>query len=178
MQRAGVLSAVAAALLVASACGDGSDGAGTADDVPRFPAVFAYYAGEPVHFVHSEASDEQIAGVLTGMMASVVPAVGSLAAVPDEALSTVYVFTNGVKPEDTPRGPLDFQPDVFDTAPGDPAYTPLRRVVEASWLDGGAARVLRSVAEIEEAEAAGELELTPTDVVVVAPLLTWPGGSR
>jgi anti-sigma regulatory factor (Ser/Thr protein kinase) len=45
------------------------------------------------------------------------------------------VFANGVKPENTPLGPLGFQPDVFDSAPGDPDYTPLRRIVEARWSD-------------------------------------------
>lgn len=61
--------------------------------------------------------------MLTAMMGSPVLIVPSLARVPAEALATVYVFSNGVTP-DGPRGPLGFQPDVFDSAPGDEAHSP------------------------------------------------------
>lgn len=145
---------------------------------PRVPPVFGYYDGESIFFIHTEASDEKISTVLTDMMGSPVPTVESLARVPDEATSTVYVFTNGVTPTDTPEGPMGFQPDVFDTAPGDPEYTPLRQIVEVTWKNEDQAQVLKSVEELRQAESDGRLTLTPTDVVVVAPLLTWPGDQR
>ena len=88
-------------------------------DAPRVPPVFGYYAGEEVFFMHTETSSDQIAATLERMMGSPVPVVESLAEVPEQARSAVYVFTNGVKPTDTSSGPLGFAPDVFDTAPGD-----------------------------------------------------------
>jgi hypothetical protein len=203
-RRLAVGAIAGAGALVLAACGDGADdptlsapegapataatggdmgtGGGTAEgmnaDAPRVPPVFAYYDGEEVFFIHTEVSDEKIAQVLEGMMGSPVPVVPALAEVPDEALGTVYVFTNGVKPEDTPLGPLNFQPDVFDSAPGDPGYTPLRRIVEVTWSDDAQAEVLTSVDQIEQAESAGELTLKPTEVVVNTPFLTWPQGQR
>jgi hypothetical protein len=54
---------------------------------------------------------------------SPVVVVARLADVSEELVGIVYVFANGVEPDETPRGPLGFQPDVFDSAPGDPDYT-------------------------------------------------------
>lgn len=162
----------------AAAQADGAMGTAMSPEAPRVPPVFAYYDRQPIAFIHTEASDEQIAQALEGMMGSPVPVVESLAQVPDEALGNVYVFANGVKPDDTPLGPLGFQPDVFDSAPGDAEYTPLRRVVEVTWSDDAEAEVLTSVEEITSARSAGELTFEPTDVVVNAPLLTWPRGQR
>lgn len=155
----------------------GSQIDGMTADVPRFPPVAAYYDGEQVFFAHTETSDREISDMLTGMMDSPVITVPELARTPDAALGPVYVFTNGVWP-DGPRGPLGFQPDVFDTAPGEPAYTPLRRLVQLTWTEDAQQRLLTSSAEIEQAVDAGELSMKRTDVVVNAPLLTWPGGQR
>lgn len=145
---------------------------------PRVPAVFAWYEEEAVAFIHTEVSDESIAQLLEGMMGSPVPVVESLALMPSEGLSTVYVFMNGVVPEDTPTGPTGFQPDVFDTVPGDDAYTPLREIVTVTWNDVDRARLLTSTAEIEAAEGDGLILLERTGIVVNAPMLTWPGGQR
>lgn len=191
---------VTAAALVLAACGTGGDdatpataptaatngvagmgreaGAGMSVDAPRVPPVFGYHDGERVFFIHTEVSDAKIAGLLEQMMGSPVPVVESLARLPDGTLGAVYVFTNGVKPEDTPLGPLNFQPDVFDSAPGDDDYSPLRQIVEVTWNDGSQPEVLTAVQEITAAESAGRLTLEPTGVVVNAPLLTWPGGRR
>lgn len=147
-------------------------------DAPRVPPVFGYHDGEPIAFIHTEVSDPQIGGVLEEMMGSPVPVVASLAAVPEQARSTVYVFTNGVVPEDTPAGPVGFQPDVFATAPGDDGYTPLVEIVEATWAEQAQTDLLTTTEQIQAAEADGSLTLEPTGVVINAPLLTWPGGQR
>ncbi|MDP8960505.1 MAG: hypothetical protein M3N32_02635 [Actinomycetota bacterium] len=151
---------------------------GQMPDVPPVPPVFGYYDDREVFFIHPEASDPAVAEMLAQMMGSPVPVVASLAQVPQPALGSVYVFTNGLRPQATPAGPFGFQPDVFDSAPGHPAYTPLRRVVKVSWNDPGQARLLISTADIGEAHWRGEVTLEATPVVVNAPLLTWPGGHR
>lgn len=151
---------------------------GMAADAPRIPPVFGYYDGSDIRFIHTEASDPEIARTLEGMMGSPVPVVPSLAQVPDDARSTVYVFTNGVTPADTPAGPLGFQPDVFDSAPGDQDYTPLREIVLVTWADGAQPRLLAAAEEVADAEAAGDVALEDSNVVVNIPLLTWPGGER
>ncbi len=126
-------------------------------DAPRVPPVFGYYDGEAVFFIHTEASDPAIASTLEGMMGSPVPVVKSLAETPQDARSSVYVFTNGVVPDDTSSGPLGFAPDVFDSAPGDQDYTPLRELMLVTWSAEDDARVLTSEQEVLDAEAAGEL---------------------
>lgn len=147
-------------------------------DAPRLPAVFAYAAGEPIAFVHPEVSDPAIAEILGGMMGSPVITVPALAEVPDAALATVYVFTNGLTPQDTPSGPLGFQPDIFDAVPGDLDYSPLRRLVRVTWADESQARVLTSIEALTEAVDRGLVTLEPTDIVVNAPVVRWPGGQR
>lgn len=157
--------------------GGQTDGMAAAQNVPQFPPVAAYYDGERVFFAHTETSDATISDMLTGMMGSAVITVPELSRTPGDALGPVYVFTNGVRP-DGPRGPLGFQPDVFDSAPGDPDYTPLRHLVRLAWSKDAKPRLLTSSAEVEGAVDAGELSMRGTGVVVNAPMLIWPGGQR
>lgn len=144
-------------------------------DAPNLPPVFGYYEGSGIAFVHPEASSREVASLLTRMMGSPVLTVPSLAEVPDEALSEVYVFTNGVVPEGF-RGPFGFQPDVFAHAPVDDEYSPLVEVVTVTWEDEEEARELTSLSQIREVEEAGEVTVEATGDVVNAPMLTWPGG--
>lgn len=138
------------------------------------PPVKAYLDGKEVLFVHTEASDPQVADRLTKMKDSPVLVVPGLARAPAEMVATAYVFTNGVKG----GGPFKFQADVFDNPPGTPAYSPLRRVVLVAWNDERSARLLKSADEVSAAIARGEVAATDTGVVVNMPLLTWPGGKR
>ena len=92
-------------------------------DQPAMPAVSGYAEGEEILFLHTAASDPEIAGLLTNMMGSPVLTVPALASVPDATLAQVYVFTNGLKTEGA-RGPLGFQPDVFDNPPVSDGYSP------------------------------------------------------
>ncbi len=144
----------------------------------RFPPVEGFYAGSDILFAHTEASDEQIAEMLTTMMDSPVLIVPELADVPESARANVYVFTNGVTPEGAMGGPMGFQPDVFDSAPGDDDYSPLRAVNLVTWADGAEPRVLQSADEILAAEESGELTIEQSGVVVNMPVLTWPDGHR
>ena len=182
-------------ILVLNGCGMGEsegagDGAGMGgmespgmgamegmDEMKSLPPVKGFFDGHVVLFVHPEASDAKVAGMLTGMMNSPVIVVPALADVPDTSLADVFVFTNGVRPAGA-RGPLGFQPDVFDSAPGAGDYSPLRRLNSVTWTDDADARLLRRVAEINEARASGELTIERTHVVVNMPFLTWPGGNR
>ncbi len=138
------------------------------------PAVKGFYKGKEVLFIHTEASDPQVAGMLTRMMGPKVLTVPSLAKIAPDLLADVYVFTNGVKG----GGPFGFQPDVFDAAPGDVRYTPLRRVNLVSWKDGAKARVLRSVEEVQNTRTRREVTIKQPGVVVNMPFLRWPGGQR
>lgn len=138
------------------------------------PPVAAYAEGREIRFIHTEASDPQVAERLTRMMKSPVLTVPALAQAPETMLAPVYVFKNGVKG----RGPFGYQPDVFDRPPGTDGYSPLRAVHLVTWKDARAARLLKSAAEVRQAEARGELTVERPGVVVNMPFLTWPGGRR
>ncbi len=138
------------------------------------PPVESFYRGQIVLFIHTEASDPQVAGMLTKMMGPKVLVVPNLAKIPRSLLATVYVFTNGVRG----KGPFGFQLDVFDSAPGDAAYTPLRTVSLVVWRPAAKPRVLRSAEEVEAAAAARDVSSTRSGIVVNMPMLTWPGGTR
>lgn len=155
---------------VVAACAPQQSGPAKAE----LPAGKAYAEGKEIYFVHTEASDAGVAEKLTNMMKSPVILVPSLANVPEEALSNVYVFTNGVEGS----GPFGFQADVFDNPPGSDEYTPLRSLHVISWADGAAARELKSVAEVLEAESNGELTIEQPGVVINMPFVVWDGGQR
>ena len=139
------------------------------------PLVGGLYEGGDVSFIHTEASDADVASMLTEMMAGpLVVLVPELAEAPPSLLADVYVFTNGVEG----HGPFGFQADVFDSVPGDENYRPLRNVNLVAWQDSVEARELRSLAEVQAAEAAGEVTITQPGIVVNMPILIWPGGSR
>lgn len=141
------------------------------------PPVTGYANGEEIAFLHTEASDSAVAQMLTDMMDSPVPLVAALGRVPDELRADVFVFRDGAQPEGA-RGPFGFQPDVFDCMPGESCYTPLRTLSLVNWLRPDEARVLRSAAEIKDAEQRGLVRIERTNVVVNMPVVRWPGGKR
>ena len=147
---------------------------GSMADGPTIPAGLAYAEGQEIRFVHTEASDEEIAKLLSGMMSSPVVFVPSLAEVPESATAPVYVFTNGL----TGMGPMGFQPDVFPYPPGDAQYTPLRSVHLVTWAAPGQSRELKSAAEVQEAEQNGDATIEKPGVVINMPFVTWPDGQR
>ncbi len=150
----------------------GMEGAMPSKDL--VPPVRGLYKGEELFFIHTEASDPEVANLLTMMMGPKVLLLPSLTQVPDSVLANVYVFTNGVKG----GGPFGFQPDVFDSVPGDSGYSPLRSIYLVAWEEGTTARELGSVEEIKAAESKGDVTIQRPDIVVNMPMLTWPGGQR
>lgn len=138
------------------------------------PAVMGYAEGGDILFIHTEASDPMVAAMLTEMMGSRVFAVPSLAQAPADAVANVYAFENGVEG----MGPMGFQVDVFDSLPDTPGYRPLRKLSLVTWADSATPRELKSVDELLEAEAAGELTIEETDIVINMPIVTWPGGGK
>jgi hypothetical protein len=85
-------------------------------------------------------------------------------------LANVYVFTNGT----SGVGPFKFQPDVFDSPPGQASYTPLRALNLVSWKMPERARELRSAEAVRQALTRGEVEIKGPGVVINMPMITWP----
>ncbi len=138
------------------------------------PPVDGYMEGQSIRFIHTETSDPKVAELLTKMKGSPVLVVPSLSQASNDMLANVYVFTNGIKG----GGPLDFQPDVFDSPPGTEGYRPLRRLNLATWKNAQAARELKTAAEVRAALAKSEITVEQPGVVINMPMLTWPDGHR
>ncbi len=184
LKTGGIVAAVLAAFLVASPSSaqkmkepmGGMKGM-VSGKAPVVPPVTGYSKGQTILFLHTEASDPKIAKILTDMMGSPVLIVPSLAKTPRGLRVPVFVFTNGVK-VGGPMGPLGFQPDVFPSPPGTPGYTSLRNVTLVTWKKPASARVLKSASEVLTAQRKGEVAIKDSGIVVVMPMLTWPGGKR
>lgn len=168
MKKPGLL--LIAAIVLLTACTPRQSGPAKAE----LPAGKAWADGKEIYFIHTEASDADVAKKLTNMMKSPVMLVPSLAEVPDKALANVYVFTNGL----VGSGPFGFQPDVFDNPPGTIGYTPLRRLNAVAWKDQSKARELKSAEEVLAAENVGEITIELPSVVINMPFVVWDGGKR
>jgi hypothetical protein len=147
-------------------------------DAPTVPAVNGFIDGQKMLFIHTEVSDAGVAKILTDMMGgSPVPVVPSLAKATAEMLAPVYVFTNGHSGMG-PMGPLGGQPDIFDKAPGEEGYSPLRNIILVTWSEGASISTLKSLDELKSAIDSGAVSTKEAGIVVNMPFLTWPGGKR
>ncbi|MBI5698150.1 MAG: hypothetical protein HZC29_06680 [Thaumarchaeota archaeon] len=137
------------------------------------PLVMGYADGNEVFYITTEASHEEVANHLTDLLGFTVVYTPALKNTPKDALANIYEFTNGVPGP----GPVGFQPNVADSQPGDPEYSPAWAVQHVTWTDESAARELTSEDEILAAQDAGELTIEETGVVVNCPFIQWEGGN-
>ena len=141
------------------------------------PMIDGYYNGERVFFVHTEVSDKAMAEMMTWMINFPTLHTSELKNIPEDDMSQVYVFTNGIAgSEPYGGGPFMFQIDVFDSIPGQMGYSQFRVPHLVTWNDDSTPRVLTSIEEILEAESNGELTIQKTDNVVNAPMIVWKSG--
>lgn len=146
----------------------------------KIPVVDAYYKGEKIWFVHTDVTDAQLAETLTKMVNyRTIYAPKNAEAVDTSKLAKFYVFTNGIDHagiEPWGGGPFGFQIDIFESVPGDEGYTSLKVPYLVTWNEDARPRILSSVDELLAAEAAGELTIEESGVIVNTPVLRWPGG--
>ncbi|HEV8386705.1 MAG TPA: hypothetical protein VGQ03_03695 [Nitrososphaera sp.] len=146
----------------------------TKTNVPvTIPLTQGFVDGNEVFYISTEASDKDLADHLTNITGSRVAYAPALARTPPSAFANIYAFSNGVEGE----GPLGFQPNVADSQPGDPEYSPLWRIILVEWQDGVTPRTLVSEDEIVAAQSLGEVKITPTQMIVNCPFVQWEGGS-
>ena len=137
------------------------------------PLHQGWYSGEPVYFIITDSSEQKHADTITKAQGWKVELAPLLAKAPKEALSTTYMFTNGVEG----KGIHGFQGEVFTTTPAQAdKYSALTAHVHVTWNAGVTPTVLKSEADIKQAEKAGKVTLTPVEVVINMPQIMWPGG--
>ena len=135
------------------------------------PLVRGLYDGKDVFYISTEASDSDVAATLTKFTNFPVTFAPALAKTPDKALAQIFVFKNGVKGS----GVLGFQPNVVDSIPTDPNYSPLWKINFVEWKDPTTATVLGSDDDIADAVKKGKVAVTQTNVVVNCPIIQWSG---
>lgn len=117
--------------------------------------------GEPIYFVRTDASDETFANEI-GLV--FVPLL-RLALQKEGGAGRIFLFGDDA---------ADGQLPVLSTGPGKDDFTPLYRVHRVSFVDG--TTVLDSARGVDDAVAAGLIEVQETDIVVNYPAVRWPGG--
>ena len=137
------------------------------------PMHQGFYDGGDVYFIITDSSDPTHADIITQNQGWKVELAPLLKNAPDEALSTTYLFTNGVEG----TGVHGFQGEVFTSTPAQPdVYSALTSHVHVTWNEGNSPRILDSEEMIMVAEENGQVTLTDLDVVLNMPQIIWPEG--
>lgn len=120
----------------------------------------AWYDGEDVFYIRTDASDAEFAA--TQKLVHVPLLNAAMAA--EGATSQLYTFENGA----------DDQYPVVSTTPANENYSSAWQVHTVTF--SGTAEVLTSVEAIQEAEAAGDVTIEAQPLVVNYPIVKWNGG--
>jgi hypothetical protein len=137
------------------------------------PMHQGYYNGEDVFYIITDSSDPTHADIITANQGWQVELAPLLKNAPEDALSTVYLFTNGIEGD----GIHGYQGQVFTSTPAQAdVYSALTSHVHVMWNDGASPRVLDSEAMVMDAAENNEITLTEIDVVLNMPQIIWPEG--
>ena len=137
------------------------------------PMHHGYYDGGDVYYIITDSSDPTHADIITESQGWKVELAPLLKNAPEEALSKVYLFTNGVEGD----GIHGYQNQVFTSTPEQAdVYSALTSHIHVMWNDGATPRVLDSDAMVMEAAENNEITLTEIDVVLNMPQIVWPEG--
>src|SRR5918911_4445663 len=130
------------------------------------PLSKGYVNGKIAYFIATDASDSQIAASITNTTGFKVNYAPNLASTPESALQPGYVFVNGIK---TSESPVGFQLGVSSALPGEKGYSPLSQLNYVKWNANATPRILKSAAEILDAQKNGELNIAKTNIVINSP---------
>ena len=86
---------------------------------------------------------------------------GAVKVAPGNEILPIWTVTNGV----------ERQLNLAEVTPGQTAYPPLWGIIEVTWSQSADKRLLKSVAALKKARAAGELTLKKTPLVVNCPIV-------
>jgi len=118
--------------------------------------------GKTIYYIATDASVKEVANDLGVVFVEKTGATLSTAAASD-----LFVFTNGIKG----TGPLGFQASIASTNVGDSFYSPLWRILAATWKDASTAQFFTTQAEITSAGTNGKLTTDIAGVVVNCPFV-------
>ena len=134
----------------------------------ELPLIPGWYDGQQIFYLQTEASDQALA---TSQQATYVPRLANAANGDPSAVDDIYAVTNFTQSNIVPSAPIPIGPNNTD-----PEYTPLWQVTTVTWANPAHAHLLTSEEEVKAAEAAGEVTLVKTDIVVNCPIIYSPQG--
>jgi hypothetical protein len=133
------------------------------------PLSKGYVNGKVAFFIATDASDNETANSIfenTGFKVNVAPA---LSQIPQTLLGQGFEFLNGM----LGQGAFGYQLPVTSSLPGDKEYSPLVQLNLVRWNENTIKSVLKSTEEIYLAYQKGDVQITPTNIIINSPAVKW-----
>lgn len=129
------------------------------------PVEKGFVNGNISYFISTDASEEMIVSSVTNTTGFDVNYAPTLGDTPQISRQQGFVFTNGV----IGNGTFEHQLPVATAASGDNGYSPLFEINYVNWNNDSQPRILKSAAEIMDAQSKGELSVQKSNVVINSP---------
>ncbi len=129
------------------------------------PVEKGFVNGNLSYFISTDASEERIVSSVTNTTKFDVNYAPTLGDTPEIARQQGYVFTNGI----LGNGTFEHQLPVASATSGDEGYSPLFEINYVKWNNESQARILKSAADIIDAQSKGELSIEKSNVVINSP---------
>lgn len=137
------------------------------------PLHNGYYDGSEVYFIITDSSEPKHADIISEKQGWKVELAPPLANTPKDALSTAYMFTNGIDG----NGIHGFQPEILTSTPAQQEqYSALTSHTHVIWNEGYDAELLTSESDVIAAQQDGKITLTEKVVVLNMPQIVWSDG--
>ena len=129
------------------------------------PVEKGFVNGNISYFISTDASEEMIVSSVTNTTGFGVNYAPTLGDTPQISRQQGFVFTNGV----IGNGTYEHQLPVATAASGDEGYSPLFEINYVKWNNDSQPRILKSTAEITDAQSKGELSIQKSNIVINSP---------
>jgi hypothetical protein len=129
------------------------------------PVEKGYVNGNLSYFISTDASEERIVSSVTNTTKFAVNYAPTLSNTSEIARQQGFVFINGI----LGNGTFEHQLPVASAASGDEGYSPLFEINYVKWNNESQARILKSTADIMDAQSKGELSIEKSNVVINSP---------
>ena len=129
------------------------------------PVEKGFVNGNISYFISTDASEEMIVSSVTNTTKFDVNYAPTLGDTPQISRQQGFVFTNGV----IGNGTFENQLPVATAASGDEGYSPLFEINYVKWNNDSQPRILKSAAEIMDAQSKDELSIQKSNIVINSP---------
>ena len=129
------------------------------------PVEKGFVNGNISYFISTDASEQMIVSSVTNTTGFDVNYAPTLGDTPQNSRQQGFVFTNGV----IGNGTFENQLPVATAASGDEGYSPLFEINYVKWNNDSQQRILKSTAEIMDAQSKGELSIHKSNIVINSP---------